>query len=212
VFVGLVISSHDAARLATATFDNVSVTSAAAAAALPTGWQTGDVGEVGVAGSAAASSGTFTVKGAGDDIWGTADAFRYVFRQLTGDGSIVARVATVQYVRAWTKAGVMIRQSLSADSAQASMFVSAGKGLAFQRRLSTGASSVNTGVAGTAPRWVKLTRAGTVVTAYASADGVTWTRIGQDTLSISGAVWAGIVVSSHDATTKATATFDHVGP
>jgi hypothetical protein len=151
------------------------------------------------------------VKGAGGDIWGTADAFRYVYRQLPGDGSIVARVATVQYVRAWTKAGVMIRQSLDADSAQASMFVSAGNGLAFQRRLSRGASSVNTGVPGAAPKWVKLVRAGQVVTAYTSTDGVAWTQIGHDTLAISGAVWAGLAVTSHDPTTRATATFDHVG-
>jgi hypothetical protein len=208
-YVGLVISSHDATRLATATFDSVSI---ATSAALPAGWETADIGDVGVAGKATESGGIFTVKGAGDDIWGTADAFRYVYRALPGDGFIAARVATVQYVRAWTKAGVMIRQSLDADSAHASMFVSAAKGLAFQRRLSRGGLSVNTGLAGAAPRWVKVARAGSVVTAYTSADGATWTKVGQDTLAISGAVWVGLAVTSHDATTRATVTFDHVTP
>jgi len=208
-FAGLVISSHDATRLATATFDNVSV---ATTQALPTGWETADIGQVGVEGKATESGGTFTVKGAGDDIWGTADAFRYVYRALPGDGSIAARVATVQYVRAWTKAGVMIRQSLTADSAQASMLVSAAKGLAFQRRLSRGGMSVNTGLAGAAPRWVKLVRVGSVVTAYTSADGATWTKVGQDSLAMSGTVWVGLAVTSHDATTRATVTFDHVTP
>jgi hypothetical protein len=114
-------------------------------------------------------------------------------------------------VDVWTKAGVMIRQSLDAGSAHASMFVSSAKGLAFQRRIARGGSSANTGVAGAAPRWVKLTRAGQVVTAFTSNDGVAWTRVGQETIGISGTVWAGLAVTSHDAGARATATFDHVG-
>ena len=37
------------------------------------------------------SSGQFTVAGAGADIWDTADAFRYVYQPLAGDGQIIAR-------------------------------------------------------------------------------------------------------------------------
>ena len=54
-----------------------------------------DVGAVGVAGSASYSNGTFTVSGSGDDVWGTADAFHYAYQSLSGDGQIVARVASV---------------------------------------------------------------------------------------------------------------------
>jgi hypothetical protein len=212
VFVGLVISSHDATRLATAAFDNVSVTpSSAPASGLPDGWLTADVGAVGVTGAATQSGGTFTVTGAGADIWDSADAFRYVYEQLPGDGSIVARVAAVQDVHAWTKAGLMIRQSLDPASPQASMFVSAGKGLAFQRRLINGGLSYHTGVAGAAPEWVKLVRAGRLVSAFGSKDGVTWTAIGHASIDISGAVWAGLAVTSHETGARATATFDHVG-
>src|SRR5262249_22849065 len=88
--VGLPISSHDNAQLATATLDSVSVT-----AALPPPWTQQDIGTVGVAGSAAESNGTFTVKGAGADIWGTADAFHYVYQPLSGDTDIQAHVASV---------------------------------------------------------------------------------------------------------------------
>ena len=76
---------------------------------LPAPWTSADVGAVGKTGSASASAGTFTVAGAGADIWGASDAFRFAYIQLPGDGTIVARVATVQNVAAWTKAGVMIR-------------------------------------------------------------------------------------------------------
>ena len=130
---------------------------------MPPGWQTTDVGSVGIAGNATTTNGTFTVQGAGADIWGSADAFRFAYYQLPGDGSIVARVATVQNVNVWTKAGVMIRQSLTAGSPHASMLVTPGRGLAFQRRRTAGATSLSTSIAGTAPKWVKLERAGQVV-------------------------------------------------
>lgn len=153
----------------------------------------------------------FTVKGGGADVWGSADAFRYVYQPLHGDGTIVARVAQAQGTQAWVKTGVMIRESLSADSAQGFMIVSVAKGLAFQRRLATGGLSVSTsGGAGLAPVWVKLQRQGNVITASRSDDGVTWTVVGSDTFSMAADVFVGLPVSSHDTTQLATAVFDHV--
>lgn len=206
-FVGLAVTSHVAGQLATATFDHAAV---APTPRLPSGWRTTDVGVVGHAGSAVESGGTFTVKGGGADIWGTADAFRYAYYQLAGDGSVLARVATVQNVNAWTKAGVMIRQSLDPGSIHASMFVSPANGVAFQRRKAAGGTSVSSGAGGAAPKWVKVMRSGQTITAKISADGVVWTTVGTDTVPFSGAVWAGLAVTSHDATQLAAATFDHV--
>ncbi len=75
---------------------------------LPPPWVAQDVGNVGAAGSTSESSGTFTLKGAGADIYGTADAFQFVWQPLSGDGQIVARIVSIQNVNAWAKAGVMI--------------------------------------------------------------------------------------------------------
>jgi PLD-like domain len=80
---------------------------------LPSGWSHAGVGAVGVAGSASYSSGTFSVTGSGADIWGSADAFHTAYQSLTGDGQMVARVASLSNVASWTKAGVMIRSSLA---------------------------------------------------------------------------------------------------
>jgi regulation of enolase protein 1 (concanavalin A-like superfamily) len=204
------VSSHEVSKLATATFDNVTVTPAPAGTGLPPGWGTADVGVVGKTGRASATGGTFTIAGAGDDIWGASDAFRFAYVQLRGDGTIVSRVATVQNVSAWTKAGVMIRQSLDAGAAHASLFVTPAKGIAFQRRVSAGGATIGSATAGSAPRFVKLARAGPTITASVSFDGRTWTRVGQETLAITGPVWAGLAVSSHDATRLASVTFDQV--
>ena len=178
---------------------------------VPPPWTAQDIGAVGVAGSAAEAGGTFTVRGAGADIWNSADAFHYVWQPLNGDADVIARVASVEYVANWVKAGVMIRQALTPDSPHALMLVSAGKGLAFQRRVATGGGSTSTsGGAGTAPAWVKLQRRGATITAYRSADGVSWTLVGSDTFTMPTNVYVGLAVSSHDATRVATVTFDNV--
>jgi regulation of enolase protein 1 (concanavalin A-like superfamily) len=208
VFVGLAVSSHDATRLATATFDAVTITSGAPD--LPAGWAHRDVGTIGVPGSARETAGAFTVTGAGADIWGSADAFHYAHTPLNGDGTIVARLASVDNVAAWTKAGVMVRETLAPSSAHAFMLVSAGRGIAFQRRRVAGGVSTSTGGSGAAPRWVRLARAGQTITASVSTDGSSWTVVGQDTFSMSANVFVGLAVSSHDSTRLARAVFDQV--
>jgi regulation of enolase protein 1 (concanavalin A-like superfamily) len=178
---------------------------------LPTGWSDGDIGSVPIAGTASYSNGTFSVTGSGADVWGTADAFNYARAQMTGDGTIIARVASVQYADKWTKAGVMIRETLAAGSAHAFMLVSPGKGLAFQRRPVANGDSVNTpGSLNTAPRWVKLTRTGNVFNAYESGDGANWTLVGTETIPMGSTVYVGLAVTSHTTSTSATATFDNV--
>ncbi len=182
-----------------------------ASAALPDGWSSEDVGSVGVPGSGDHAEGTFTVSGSGADVWGTSDELQFVSRTLTGDGTIVARVTAVDAVDPWAKVGVMIRESVSAASAHAFMLVSPGRGLAFQRRVSAGGVSTNTGGgSGTAPAWVRLTRTGHVVTAYRSVDGLTWTPVGSETIVMAATVHVGLAVSSHRDGQSASASFQHV--
>lgn len=221
-YVGLAVSSHVTGVNATATFDNVTITTAAPpppppppppSTALPEGWTQADIGAVGAAGSSVYDAGAaaFTVTGAGADVWGTADAFQFAWRPWSGDGTIEARVTSVDYVASWVKAGVMIRASTDPDSAHAFMIVSAGKGLAFQRRVAQGGLSVHTsGGAGAAPYWVRLQRAGDLVTASVSLDGTSWRVVGSDTIPMGQAVLVGLGVSSHIAGTTASARFEHV--
>jgi hypothetical protein len=181
---------------------------------LPPGWATTDIGAVGATGSATFSAGppAFTVRGAGADVWGSADAFRFVHLPLAGDGDIVARVAAVQNVNAWTKAGVMIRSTLAPGSPHAAMFLTPGRGSAFQRRAATNGTSASTaGTVVAAPYWVRMTRRGNTFTAAQSADGVAWKTIGSQTITMPATVFAGLAVSSHVAGTLATSTFTNVG-
>jgi hypothetical protein len=182
------------------------------AQSLPGGLVTSDVGAVGGAvGSAGVVGSSIAVTGGGADIWGTADAFRFVYLPLTGDGTVVARVTGVQRVADWTKAGVMMRESLSAGSPQAYMLVSANKGIAFQRRVSgNGISTGTSSGSGFMPGFVRLTRAGSSFIASYSTDGSAWTTIGVDTISMASTIYVGLAVTSHTDGALATATFENV--
>jgi regulation of enolase protein 1 (concanavalin A-like superfamily) len=208
IYAGLAVSSHVDGARSTATFTNVTITGTPT---LPSGWSQQDIGSVAAAGSGSGDGGAFTVAGSGADIWGTADEFHYVYRSLTGDGSMTARVVSLTHAHDWSKAGVMIRDTLTGGSGQASMFVSAARGLAYQRRITTGGTSTHTsGPTAGAPYWVRIERHGDVITASASSDGVTWTVVGADTIPMAATVYIGLAVTSHADGAIATATFDQV--
>jgi regulation of enolase protein 1 (concanavalin A-like superfamily) len=184
---------------------------AAPGEALPSPWLDQDIGGPGVAGSASYASGTFTVKGSGTDIWGTSDKFHYVYQPWSGNGTITARVSGIQNTNPWAKAGVMIRETLAENSIHAMMVWTSGNGFAFQRRSTTGGSSLHTaGSAAGAPYWVRLVRSGNDFSAYQSADGNSWTLVGTATLTMASNVHIGLAVTSHNNTVLNTSTFTNV--
>jgi len=174
-------------------------------------WLSQDVGSVGVNGGASLSNGVFTVTGSGGDIWNTADAFQFVYVPVTGNATIVARVPSVQNTDPWSKAGVMIRESLAANAANALIAVTPGNGVTWQTRSGTGGATVNTPAAGlTAPYWVKLVRSGNTFTGYRSPDGVTWTPQGTATFAMASTAFIGLALTSHNNALSCTAAFDNV--
>ncbi len=174
-------------------------------------WLASDVGAVGSPGASQVGLASFSVTASGADIWGSADAFRYVYQSLSGDGSITARVVNLDNTDQWAKAGVMIRESLAADSAFAMSVVTPSNGAAFQWRASTGAAADMTPTApGAAPYWVRLVRSGNTTTGFASADGATWTSLGSRTLTMGGSVLIGLCVTAHNNSLLANAAFDSV--
>ncbi|MFN3405651.1 MAG: glycoside hydrolase family 2 TIM barrel-domain containing protein [Cytophagaceae bacterium] len=178
---------------------------------LPAPWVTRDIGTVGVAGSASHTNGTFTVQGSGADIWNSADGFRYVYQQVSGDREIIARVAGIQNTDPWAKAGLMIREDLTAGARHASVFVTPSNGVSLQSRSTTGGSSVSNTVAGiAAPRWLRLERRGNTFTAFHSADGNAWSQIGSLTISMSQTVYVGLAVTSHNNSVINTSSFTNV--
>ncbi len=202
---GMADTSHSQFTTSTTVFDHF--TYVQAGSSLPVPWSDSDIGNPAPAGSASYAGGVFTVNGGGNDIWGTLDQFNYVSQSLTGDGSIVARVTAQADTDPWAKSGIMIKQSTTAGSAYALLAVTPGNGVTFQHGFNASAG----GGGYTFPSaWLKLTRAGSVITAYTSADGTTWTQVGTTTIAMTDPVTIGLFVTSHNAGSLNASTFDNV--
>jgi regulation of enolase protein 1 (concanavalin A-like superfamily) len=181
-------------------------------AGLPAGWSDSDVGTVGTAGSAGFANGTFTVKGAGQQIWAFADGFNFASQQVSGDTTIIARMVTVGGGVTSESTGIMIRETLTAGSTNVYATYSSGALLYFDDRPSTSGStaSQNTASAVTLPYWVKIVRRGNTFSGYSSVDGLNWTQIGSSvSVTMAANVYVGLAVSSNEGN-LATATFDNV--
>jgi regulation of enolase protein 1 (concanavalin A-like superfamily) len=206
-YVGIGITSHNPGTLASAVVSNVAVTPRS----LPNGQQTQDIGAPAIAGSASYSNGQYTITAAGTDIQGSSDQFRFVYQQISGDVDVIARVNSLQNVSAWSKAGIMIRETLSANSRNAMALMSAGKGYSYQWRTDTGGITTYVRPAGgTAPAWVRLIRTGTKFEALRSTDGASWSSMGSQTIAMAGTVYVGLAVTSHNASAATTAVFDQL--
>ncbi|HUK35377.1 MAG TPA: phospholipase D-like domain-containing protein, partial [Vicinamibacterales bacterium] len=195
----------------TATSDIESFSTAGAASNLPSPWLSQDVGATGVAGSSTYNAGTFAITGAGADIWGSADAFQFAYQMLSGDGQIIARVASIQNTNSFAKAGVMLRASTSASSQHVILDLRPTGDIEFMTRSTNGGStSWLAGAVQAAPVWLRLARSGSTVTGSISTDGTTWTTVGSTSISFPASIAAGLIVTSHDPSTLNTSTFDSV--
>ncbi len=205
--VGLFVSAH-APQLSTAAFDNVEVdNSTTIPTPLPSHWASTDVGTPRLAGSASYSSGTYTLNGAGDDIWGEADQFHFVHQGLAGDGEIIARVTAQEDTDGWAKAGVMIKASAEAGSPYALLAVTPEHGINFQHGFQHNIAGPATAPAGS---WLKLNRTGNTVTASTSTDGLVWTEVGTVAVPLTADSRIGLFVTAHNGYQLSTSKFDNV--
>jgi hypothetical protein len=164
--------------------------------------------------------GTYTMTATGEDIWNSADEFHIAYKMLTGAGSIVAKVLSVDNTDPWAKAGVMIRESLDPGSKFAAVYITPGNGCRFQARMNTATDATSdTSVVSTeqtaitAPYWVKLERdIGGNFRGYYSADGSSWTQMtwNPQYITMSANVYIGLAFTSHNTAQIGQAVFSNV--
>ena len=184
------------------------------ATTLPASWTNQDVGPGGTGTGSSYSGGTYTVSGTGCCMTGTADSFQFAYQPMSGDGTILARVASTTNFTGTAQAGVMIRETLDPGSTDAFIgLIAGGNGYVFQAR-TTSLGVNNTlayGLPIGVPYWVKLVRSGNNFTAYLSADGSTWAQQGAaQAIPMAGTVYVGLAVTSQSNSVTTTATFDNL--
>jgi hypothetical protein len=179
---------------------------------VPAPRQFGDVGAVGLAGSARyTGSGNYVVSGSGAGIGGTSDQFQLVWEYLSGDGSLTAELAAQNYTDPKAEAGVMFRNPSGAGAAFAAVGATPDGHVFFRWRGSDGGSATYAVAYATVPVWVQLARAGNSFTASYSADGATWVQIGTPrTVNLSTTALAGLDVTATNNAALSTAAFADV--
>lgn len=158
--------------------------------------------------------GAYTITAAGHDIWGGADGFHYAYKPLSGLGEVVAKIESIEAVHDWTMAGVMIRETLEPGSpCVVVLFAPNQQSVRVQYREQLSGNTSQTGDIKniTPPVWVKLVRSRIAFTGYYSADGTSWTQLGDaKTIVMNPYAYVGLALTSHDIGKTAKAVFTNV--
>ena len=159
-----------------------------------------------------AAKGEYRITGGGANVWGTSDAFYFVWKKVSGDVTLTADVQWVGTSSAeHRKALLMVRQSLDPGSAYADA-VSHGNGLTslqFRGAANEQTYQVMTQVEGTVR--LRIERKESRYTMYAGKPGEELKMVGPvEYVGMKDPVYVGIGVCSHDAATLETAIFSNV--
>ena len=157
--------------------------------------------------------GTFTLTGAGTNIYAKADNCWYMNQPFTNSAVLTARIVSQQNTHTNARAGVLMRESTSTGARMAFMGLRASTGQAeWQIRTSTGGTASPTASNGkAAPFWVRLIRSGNSFSGYASSDGISWSQIGTTTTAtMSTNYLLGLAVCSGATNLQNVSVFDHV--
>jgi len=165
-------------------------------------------------------AGTITMSAWGNDIYGTADQCRLVYKQLTGDGAIIAKVESIGNSDPWAKGGVMIRENLEPGARFAIICATPSNGVRFQARLLNSAGATSDTILGPpaeqialqTPVWVKLERSGSNFSGFYSTDGINWTAMSWNPqmINMPGSPCIGLALTSHNVNVPTTAVFSNI--
>ncbi len=171
------------------------------------------IGNPAIAGSATfdAATNTHRIVAAGAELGGARDEFHFVHRTVTGDVTLTVRVARLDLVSDWSRAGLMVRASLDPSAAHASTLMTAAFGPILQARATAGGPTLYSHrLYGDAPQWLRLSRVGNTFTGFRSFDGVDWTTITSVELALPATVVVGLATSSNNAGAATTAVFENL--
>jgi hypothetical protein len=185
-----------------------------------------DIGSQQLGGSAILVDAGWDIIAGGVDIWGKADQFHFVFKEISGDFDIAIRVESFSPTHLYSKAGLMIRETLNSDSPHLMFLVFADNEL---RNNNLGAYEMqfrpNVGVdcqaiypaimppdppefPATYPNsWLRVQRRGDWFSAFASTNGKTWKLYAVHLLTLASTLKVGFALTSHNAQVAAMASF-----
>lgn len=185
-----------------------------------------DIGSPRLNGAAKAIETGWNITAGGSDIWEKSDQFHYVFKDYSGDFDVAIRVKSFTPAHLYSKAGLMIRESLETNSAHLMFFVFAEDGprnnnlgvyeMQFRATAGSDCQAIYPAVrpparpefpAAFPNSWLRVTRRENQFSAFASTDGNIWKLYGEKNLPLASTVKVGPALTSHNADALAEAIF-----
>jgi TolB protein len=173
-----------------------------------------DVGAPPLKGSAVFDESTrqYKITGSGTDIWGKADQFHYVWREMSGNFAVSATAKFLTDGIGHRKAVIMLRKSLDADSpfVQLAIHGDGTPSVQFRNAKADNTNTVDFPVAGPGTWKLKLIRQGTTITVWIAKDGAPLTELGHTLNQLGSPILVGLGVSSHTQEATNTVLFSDV--
>ncbi len=185
-----------------------------------------DIGSPQLPGSAKPVETGWNVIGGGVDIWETSDQFHFVYRDISGDFDVAVRVESFTPAHLYSKCGLMIRESLHAESAHLMFVLFADNQprnnnlgayeMQFRALAGNDCQAIYPAVRPPAPpefpatfpdSWLRVTRQANRFAAFASTDGKKWKQYAEQVLTLASTVKVGPALTSHNPLVSATAAF-----
>jgi hypothetical protein len=159
-----------------------------------------------------ASTVQFKITGSGTDIWGKADQFHYVWREMSGNFAVTATAKFLTEGIGHRKAVVMLRKTLDTDSpfVQLAIHGDGTPAVQFRNTKADNTNTVDFPVEGPGTWKLKLVRQGTTITVWIAKDGAPLRELGHTLNQLGSPILVGLGVSSHTQEATNTVLFSDV--
>lgn len=180
---------------------------------LPESWEQQTIG--GASGYSDYSGDTFSIESTGH-VGGINDSFKYAYKQVYGDATIIARLNSLESTSENATAGIMIRKSLDQDAQNVYVSYTASGDISISYRNEKGEEThTETPIefGQDIPVWFKLEKVGNTINGYYSTDGAEWNLITTQVISmdnISNDSYIGIVTVPGSLSQASEAVFENV--
>jgi Tol biopolymer transport system component len=171
-----------------------------------------DVGNPKKAGSAVYNEKdqTYTITGAGINIWSKIDQFHFIWKKIKGDFSVSATIQFVgKGVADHRKIGIMAREELTTNSRYADACVHGDILSSLQYRESDTANTYQVAVLSYHPSNIEFSRKGNVYTFSAATTGENYKSVSKE-MTLNDEVYVGLFICSHLEDVSETAIFSNV--
>jgi hypothetical protein len=152
----------------------------------------------------------WNITGGGNGLGTSSDQCQLSCLRQNGDFDYKVRLDSLGLADAWSEAGLMVREDLTAGGRFATVLATPSiSGAFFEARITTnGVPAFSGSFPVNYPNtWLRLKRSGTSFSGYAGFDGTNWALLGSATMTIPATVYLGFVVSSYNTSQTATGAF-----